>query len=750
MTSPRSDSDPAPPSASFLRLHEGVRRWIWEKQWDSLHDVQEAAISAILDRRGDVIISAATASGKTEAAFLPICSELAEDSRGGVRAIYVGPLKALINDQFARLEQLCEALDIPVHRWHGDVNAARKRAALDDPSGILLITPESLEALFVNHGTKLHRVFQCLDHVVIDELHAFIGTARGRQLQSQLHRLESLLDRRVTRVGLSATLGDMSLAATYLRPGHGPEVSVIVSAMSGQELKIQVRGYLRQRPLTPEVREDDAIDVETIDGPDEIAAHLFKVLRGGSHLVFANARTRVEELADRLRRDCERAHVPNEFFPHHGGLSRELRHDVETRLKQGGAPLTVVCTSTLEMGIDIGSVQSVAQVGVPPSVATLRQRLGRSGRRGEAAVLRGYIDEEALEPDASLVDELRVSLVQTLATVRLLLARWCEPSNDDALHLSTLVQQLLSAIAQHGGLRAPEAWQLLCERGPFARVDRRLFAEFLRSLAAADLIAQEPDGTLLLGVRGEQLVNHYSFYSAFVTPEEYRVVAGGRALGSLSTVLDERTARFLIFAGRRWRVLSIDHDQRVIDVVPANAGRARGVGGAGFDVHDRVRREMWSLYTERDEPVYVDAVARRLLGEGRQNFARRLLATERVLPVGEDVVVLPWRGSRAVATLGHLLALRGLAVSCDGFLVAVHDASVASVRRCLADVASAPAPDAAEVVAGLKAPPAEKFDGYLTEPLRRTELRQRALDVPGAHAVATEIAGAQSSDGVTP
>ena len=741
MTSPRSGSDPPPPSTSFLRLHEGVRRWIWERQWDSLHDVQEAAISAILDRRGDVIISAATASGKTEAAFLPICSELAEDARGSVRAIYVGPLKALINDQFARLEQLCEALDIPVHRWHGDVNATRKRAALNDPSGILLITPESLEALFVNHGTKLHRLFQRLDHVVIDELHAFIGAARGRQLQTQLHRLEILLDRRIARIGLSATLGDMSLAAEFLRPGHGPDVQVIVSAASGQELKIQVRGYLGQEPLAPTADLDEASDGEREDGPDEVAAHLYKVLRGGNHLIFANARSRVETLADRLRRDCERAQVPNEFHPHHGGLSRELRHDVETRLKEGGAPLTVVCTSTLEMGIDIGSVQSVAQVGPPPSVAVLRQRLGRSGRRGEAAVLRAYIEEEEVTSDASLLDELRVSLVQTIAMVRLLLARWCEPSNDDALHLSTLVQQLLSTIAQYGGLSAPEAWSVLCDRGPFGRVDRRLFAEFLRGLASTDVIAQEPDGTLLLGVRGEKLVNHYSFYSAFVTSEEYRVVTGGRVLGTLATVINERTTRFLIFAGRRWRVLSIDHDQRVVDVAPARAGRAANAGGAGFDVHDRVRREMWSLYIERDEPVFIDAVARRLLGEGRQNFARRALATERIILSGEDVTILPWCGSRVVQTLGHLLALRGCQVSADGFQVAVHKADVETVRRHLADIASAPLPDAAEVVAALKAPPAEKFDGYLTESLRRAELRYRALDLPGAHAAAREIAG---------
>ncbi len=732
MTSPRSASEP---SAAFERLHEDVRRWIWQRGWESLRDIQEEAINAVLDRSGDVIISAATASGKTEAAFLPICSSLAGDARGGVRALYVGPLKALINDQFARLDELCEALDIPVHRWHGDVSATRKRAALETPGGVLLITPESLEALFVLHGPRLSALFARLDHVVVDELHAFMGTARGRQLQSQLHRLEALLRRRVTRVGLSATLGDMRLAAEHLRPGEGAAVRLIVSTASTQELKVQVRGYPTSAPTDEDDEGDD-------DGPDEVAAHLFKVLRGGSHLVFANSRERVERLSDLLRRACEEARVPNEFFPHHGGLSRDLRHDVEARLKAGTSPVTVVCTSTLEMGIDVGAVQSVAQVGVPPTVAALRQRLGRSGRRGEAAVLRAYVEEAELAPDLSLAAELRAGLFETVAKVRLLLARWYEPPDPAALHLSTLVQQLLSTVAERGGVRPLDAWGLLCgAKGPFSVVSRATFADFLRSLGEADLLAQQADGTLLLGVRGERLVNHYTFYSAFVTPEEYRVVAGGRELGTVATSIDERTTRFVIFAGRRWEVLAVDHEQRVIDVAPAHAGRAL-VGGAGdwADVHDRVRFEMRLLYAEAADPVFLDAGARRLLGEGRSAYGRRSLARERVLAQGKDVVVLPWRGTKVVRTLGCLLAARGFEVTIDSFQVEVSDSGVDAVRAGVAAIAADPPPTVAELAAVLRAPAVEKFDEHLSEALRREELRHRALDVEGARAVAREIA----------
>ncbi len=308
-----------------------MQRWIWQQGWDALRDVQEAATHAILEGRGDVIISAATASGKTEAAFLPICSSLVDDARGGVRALYVGPLKALINDQFARLEQLCETLDIPVHRWHGDVAATRKRAAFEDPGGILLITPESLEALFVHRGHLLAALFARLDYVVVDELHAFIGTARGRQLQSQLHRIETACSADGSpAIGLSATLGDMSIAAEYLRPGCGPDVVRIESSAATQELRIQVRGYLVRAPLEPPKADEDAIDdATTEDAPDEIAAHLYKVLRGANHLVFANARSRSN--AGRPPPSSLRARAGAErVLPHHGGLSRELRHDVES------------------------------------------------------------------------------------------------------------------------------------------------------------------------------------------------------------------------------------------------------------------------------------------------------------------------------------------------------------------------------------------------------------------------------------
>jgi ATP-dependent Lhr-like helicase len=360
----------------------------------------------------------------------------------------------------------------------------------------------------------------------VDELHAFLGTERGAQLQSLLHRVELAIRRRVPRIGLSATLGDLGLACEFLRPAEGAGVLRVESTANGQELRLQVRGYRRTPPrLTPsqiQARQaaGEAVELEDAVAGDafDIGRHLFEHLRGGHHLIFANARGRVEELADILRRLCDRHGIPNEFWPHHGSLSKELREDAEAAIKDRTQPATAVCTTTLELGIDVGAIGSVAQVGCPPSVASLRQRLGRSGRTGGPAVLRAYIQESQIEPSTPPHAALRVDLVETIAMIDLLLAGWCEPPNLRGLHLSTLVQQVLSLIAQHGAVRADQAWRALCASGPFSAVDNSLFARFLRSLGRHDLIQQDRSGEVVLAAAGERIVNHHSFYAAFTTP----------------------------------------------------------------------------------------------------------------------------------------------------------------------------------------------------------------------------------------
>ena len=344
MNSPQSNSSESLNSA-FGKLHQDVQRWIYDQQWTELREVQAKAINAILGTSNDIVLAAATASGKTEAAFLPILSQIAAGPEQSFQAVYIGPLRALINDQFFRLELLCERLKIPVFKWHGDVQDSMKRHARDKPSGVLLITPESLEALFVRRPELLSRMFGSTKFVVIDELHTFLSTERGVQLASLLKRFESKLSLKPRRVGLSATIGDLGLAASWLRPDNPSSVTIINNKSITADLRLQIRGVstphltdASQGKPQPDQTEKKA---RTSTRADEllirkIADHLFKTMRAkGNHLVFASSRREVEQLADILRESCESSKLSNEFFPHHGNLSREVREALEARLKEG-------------------------------------------------------------------------------------------------------------------------------------------------------------------------------------------------------------------------------------------------------------------------------------------------------------------------------------------------------------------------------------------------------------------------------
>lgn len=737
-----SDSEPGGrASAGFRRLHEQVQRWVWDQGWTDLRDIQERAIDPILDGGRDVIIAAATAGGKTEAAFLPICSRVVEQSTGSVRALYVSPLKALINDQFDRLDRLCERLQIQVFRWHGDVSSSHKRQVLSDPAGILLITPESLEALFVLRGSAISKLFGSLDFVVVDELHSFIGVERGQQLQSLLGRVELVLRRRVPRIALSATLGDMELAAEFLRPGRALPCEILVSNESRQDVRLQVRGYQVKAPDTATERDGAGVDALDDAAVPMIAAHLFEVLRNRDNLIFANSRRNVEIYGDHLRLMCEQARVPNEFWPHHGSLSKELREHAENVLKDPTIPASVVCTTTLEMGIDIGSVATIAQVGVPPSVAGLRQRLGRSGRRGEPSIMRIYIDEPELQPDSPPQDRLRAELVTATAMVRLLMMKWCEPPNAGALHLSTLVQQILSLIAQYGGATAADAWRVLCRDGAFPSVTQEIFTKVLRELGKHDLIVQSGDGTLLLGAQGERIVNHYSFYTAFVTPEEYHLVSGGHELGTLPISHPLSNGSYIIFAGQRWRVVSVDVDRRIVELEPSPAGRAPRFTGGGAEVHERVRQEMKAVYETTDVAPFLDPTARSLLREGREAYAAYRLAHTPFVQYDDNVALFCWAGDRVLDTLLVQLRDRELPVERDGIAIIVNDISAeALIPHFRALAAQGPA-DAVELAGTVANKLREKHHPSLSDELLSVDYASCRLDPEGAWQAAVRVAG---------
>ena len=738
MNLPPSSSE----SSSFSLLDSRIQRWIWAEGWTSLRDAQEQAIAALVGADQDVIIAAATAAGKTEAAFLPILTHLLNhpDIPGAV--LYISPLKALINDQWERLGRLCEQLDIPVIAWHGDISANKKHRFLKSPEGVLLITPESLEALFVNRGSNMGALFKNLRYIVVDELHAFIGSERGKQLQSLMHRVELVVGRHLPRVGLSATLGDMKMASNFLCPRRAEGVTVIESKNAGQTLQIQVKGYI-QPPMCKLLEGRDKLESASDDEPEDqhspdfaIAEHLYKVLRGSNNLVFPNSRTQVESFADRLRRCCERDAVPNEFWPHHGSLSKDLREQAEHALKSGEFPATGICTSTLELGIDIGSIKNVVQIGCPPSVASLRQRLGRSGRRpGEPAILRAYCKEQPLTASSDLSDRLRQGLVQTIAMIRLLTQSWFEPPRTQGVHASTLVQQCLSIIAQCGGATAPELWRRLVADGAFTRIEKADFVELLKNLGAKELITQESSGLLLPGVIGERLINHYEFYSAFTSDEEFRLVCAGKPLGSLPVSRPLAKDQRIIFGGRRWQVQDVDLEAKIITVSPSRGGAPPYFEGLGAMIHDRVRQEMRALLAESTPCPFIDRTAQALLDEARQTFAALGLSQRHILLTGDTCQIVSWLGDHANDALCLLLNHVGLRCEGDGLLISTN-AKSDKMMWALEQVAALDASDLKTLLADVENMRREKWDWALPESLLVKSYASISLDIGTAIAFA--------------
>lgn len=720
-----------PQSSSFALLDRRIQRWIWTEKWDTLRDVQERAIPALVACDRDVLIAAATAAGKTEAAFFPILTQLLADPDNSALCIYISPIKALINDQSMRLDRLCEQLEMPVWPWHGDISSSSKNRFFKQPAGVVLITPESLEAMLCNRGFQVPQLLARLRYIVVDELHAFIGTERGKQLQSLMHRIESALGRTVVRVGLSATLGDLGMAAEFLRLRGGGAVEIINSRANPGRLELEIKGYMEPAQLSE--GPDDAAAVT----PGQIAQHLFASLRGSNNLVFPNTRGLVEEYAHALGRLCERHRIANEFWPHHGNLSREIREETEAALKNKALPATAICTNTLELGIDIGAVKSIAQIGSPPSVASMRQRMGRSGRRpGEPAILRGYVTEQELTKNGTLDAQLRTGLFTFAAMVSLLAEKWVEPPQTDGLHFSTLIQQLLSLIAQRGGVQAGDAYRTLCVQGPFAALGKQDFLDLLRHMGKIGLLQQDASGVLLHGKKGERIVNHYSFYAAFAAEEEYRVVCDSRVLGSLPLSSSVGIGDFIVFAGKTWRVETIDEDGKTILVSKTSTGKAPIFTGGKGQLHACIRERMRKLYRGIETPPFLDAAALRLLQEGRDSYARWRLDDRILLGMGSNIYLMTWLGDKQNEALAAVLRRAGLTVSPSGPMIEIfaRETSAQHIVQCLLAFASEPLPDAQLLLSDAFNLRREKWDWALPGHLLKKSYASLQMDVAGARA----------------
>lgn len=627
-------------SVSFELLDIRIRQWIWKQGWASLKDIQENAIPFVLEGRSDVIISASTAGGKTEATFFPILTSLLQcDTSSGFKVLYISPLKALINDQYRRLLDMTNGTGINVTPWHGDIDASQKERSLKNPNGIIIITPESLESFLINRRRFLPSVFSSLRYVVIDELHSFIGTERGKQLQSLLSRIEQITQQKIPRIAMSATFSDYSAVKSFLRDDESFPCAIPPQGNSNHEIKILVKEYIQSKD---------------IDVTDLISQEIYKKLRGSNNLVFTNNRGYAESYGVHLSDMCEINGVPNEFRVHHGSISRIERESVERDLQKGEWPVTVFCTSTLELGIDVGKVKSIAQIGTASSVSGLRQRLGRSGRRNEPSILRVFSIENK---DNSLLYNLRSSLVQNIAVIELMRQHKYEKPSINNFHFSTLIQQILAVIAQFGGFYPKDGWLMLCRNGAFKNVTPELFLELLKSLGNKDVISQLNTGQIVVGKLGEKILKSPDFYVAFVSPTEFAVInsVSSRHIGMIQYKPQKNMV--IILSGKRWIVEDVDERTMKVYVSNMKIGGLAFFSGDGAELDCMIAEKMYEIYQTDTIYPYLDDYtdAKNHLNQSRLFFQQNNLSNTFSIRYGNAAYFFTWAGTKANRAIALLL-----------------------------------------------------------------------------------------------
>lgn len=703
-------------SSSFTRLHPLVQKWIWDQGWNTLLDIQENTIPYMLNADCDIIVSASTGGGKTEAVFLPILTKILENGKSsGFQVLYVSPLKALINDQYRRLIDMTKNMPVDVTPWHGDISASLKNKAIKNPNGILIITPESLEAMMMNRKQTLPHSFSGLRYVVLDEFHSFLGEERGKQLQSLLSRLENVIGRRIPRIAMSATLSDFENVASFLRPDRSMPCSIPDSGISNHEIQISLKEYIGNNNR----------DINDVDS--EICSDIYNKLRGTNNLIFANSRVDVENLAINLSSMCEVSGVPNEFRVHHGNISKTERESVEHELLEGAYPVSAVCTCTLELGIDIGKVKSIAQIYSCSSVSDLRQRLGRSGRRGDPSLLRIYSYDKA--ESSGLYDDLKCRLIQNIAVVELIREKKYEPPCVAKYHFSTLIQQILSCLTQFGGFTPKDGWILLCKNGAFRNVTSTMFLDLLRSLGEKKVVSTTHNGLVVVGEVGEKIIGFTDFYAAFQSDKEISVIdqKNGKEIGTVQSF--EEVGHNLLLGGRRWIVLESDAKVKRIMVRQVKDGGRANYMGEGAPIDRIITEKMREVLLSYDIYPYLDksTEAVQTLCNARTFFRENHLDRPEVV-IGGEHIMMTWAGEKINNTLS-LAVLKLLGKKVKHTFISI-ELSMSDVDSLL-EMDMPQAVDLASIL-GTGYKQAQKYDNLLPENLLNLEFGESALDVMGA------------------
>lgn len=748
----------------FERYAPFVQDFIYRNRWENLRAIQVAAGDAIFNTDENVLLSASTASGKTEAAFFPILTLFSEDPPRSVGAIYIGPLKALINDQFMRLNDLCEEAHIPVWHWHGDVAQSHKNKLLKHPSGILQITPESLEAMLLHKHSDITRLFGDLRFIVIDEVHSLMRGDRGGQTLCLMERLSRMAGVNPRRIGLSATIGDLQGTGAFLASGTGRGTVIPRIDAKGVKWRLSMEHFFIGEGGVPQVAEEmspmpeeegqageadapsSGIALPSAEQSSDTApkdadpgiGYIFEHTRGKKCLVFVNSREDCEVVTTTLRQYCEARNEPDRFLIHHGNLSASYRETAESVMKDEEQFQTTVTTATLELGIDIGRLERAFQIDAPFTVSSFLQRMGRTGRRDLPPEMWFVMREEVPEARAMLPAVIPWSLLQGIALVQLYMEeRFVEPPKLDRLPYSLLYHQTMSTLASCGEMTPAALASRVLPLSYFYRISQEDYKQMLRHLIHINHVEQTENGGLIVGITGERITNNFRFYAVFQEDEEYTVRSASEELGTI--VKPPPAGEKIAIAGHVWVIDEVDHKRHLVyctqvkGKIPAYFGQCPG------DIHTRVLERMRGVLAEQKAYPYLMQHAVKRLGEARDTALHSGMLEEPLVCLGGEMWCLfPWLGSYAFLALERFLKLRcaqelklsGMDSSRPYFIQFKMKAGREEFFRIVKEAAGKPI-DPMELVYPNEEPLFEKYDEFLPVELVRKGFAYGILDIEG-------------------
>ena len=779
---------------TFSRYAPFIQDYIYENGWQNLRAVQVAAAEAIFNTDENVLLTASTASGKTEAAFFPILTEFWEDPPRSVGCIYIGPLKALINDQFLRLEPLCAEGGIPVWHWHGDVSQSHKQRMLKHPSGILQITPESLEAMLLHRHSAIPHLFGDLRYLVIDEVHSLLRGDRGDQTLCCIERISRLAHVNPRRIGLSATIGDPVATGRYLSAGTGRDCIIPKFDAPKERWRLSMEHFYISGPQAPERGEDGLghgprpesdepsyempeihAEEEPIPAPDERVSdadpvssaasspapeaelpaseqpsdaapvfadpgigYIFEHTRGRKCLVFCNSREECEAVTTTLRQYCEANGEPDRFLIHHGNLSASFRESAEDLMRDDDVAMTTCTTATLELGIDIGRLERAFQIDAPFTVSSFLQRMGRTGRRGEPSEMWFVMREEQPEARALMPETIPWKLLQGIALVQLYLEeRWVEPPRLNGLPYSLLYHQTMACLASSGELAPQELAREVLTLTPFHRVSLDDYRVLLRHLLEIDHIQRTEGGGLIVGLAGERQVNDFRFYAVFATDEEFTVRSESQELGTV--VQPPPVGERIAIAGAVWVIEEIDYKRHLIECTKVKGQVPAYFGMVAGDINTHILERMRAVLLEDTIYPYLQGNARARIVQAR-HVARNAHVTDEPLIClgGRTWCLFPWLGTYAFLALERFLkikcadrlGLKGLDSSRPYFMQFVMRVDGDDFFRIVEEEAAKPI-DPLELLYPGEVPYFDKYDEFVPEELIRKGFAYGVLDVEG-------------------